>query len=298
MKGRVVAAALIAVAAVGSASSQTRDRIPPTKPTVDEQSGSAEQRPIFHFGARDDRTPRTRLRFRCSIDSTVLRQCARIYRAPVALAFGPHLLRVRALDLASNGSRIAVHPFNVVGTWDAAEDFAQAPHPENPARDAYGNTAWFYLYSGTVAHDPSDYHVLPYFSLIAGIAQVWRSTTMPFPSGTMVGWSAGQITMGPGHYNLGQNGILGWRSPLTTTILVDAKIDHNQIECGVPANGIAWSIDQGNRTLRSGTLEPGATTNVNISVTVTKDESLYLIVDGRGDTNCDGTLVDLTLRTV
>jgi hypothetical protein len=273
------------------------DRSPPTKPTIDGAPETDELRPSFTFGARDRRTPPSRLRFRCALDSAPLHACPRTYRPTDTLEFGRHLLRAQAVDRAGNRSRVASHTFTIVGRWNAAEDFASAPGQANPGPDTYGNTTWFYLYSGTLAHDPTNYHLMSVFAVLDPNTQIWRSTAAEFPSGSHVGLSGGQITMHPGHYNLGQNAILGWRSPVASPIAIRATISQNQTPCPVPQNGIIWSIDQGARTLQSGPLAPGQSKEVQLTTTVVAGDSLYLIVDGAGDTNCDGTLVGLTIST-
>jgi hypothetical protein len=78
--------------------------VPPTKPTVDVVSTS-DLRPVVHFGARDDRTLPSQIRFRCAIDSPLLHPCARIYQPITALTFGDHVVRVRAIDRAGNTAR-------------------------------------------------------------------------------------------------------------------------------------------------------------------------------------------------
>jgi hypothetical protein len=52
---------------------------------------------------------------------------------------------VRALDRAGNASKVAGFVFTVIGIWDAGAEFVKSPDAANPARDKYGNTAWFYL---------------------------------------------------------------------------------------------------------------------------------------------------------
>jgi hypothetical protein len=297
---RVACAIVVALslAAVGEAAAPPRDRKPPSTPRVDGNSETTDLRPVFHFSAHDDRTPPTQLRFRCAIDSPTLRTCSHISRPSAALAFGKHLLRVRAVDRAGNSSRVATYPFTVIGTWDAAADFARAPNPENPGRDRYGNATWFYLYSGTTAHDPSDYHALSQFQALDPNIELWYSVPGPFANtGVWVGWSYGRITIGPGYPNLRQNAIVGWRSPVTSSISLAATILQNQNTCTVPQNGILWSIDQGASTLRSGRLAPGETARVDLTTSVTAGEALYLVVDANGDSSCDGTLADLVLQT-
>src|SRR5439155_3215657 len=167
-------AAVLVLAAVGEAATPPRDRLPPTTPTVDVPRETPDLRPVFHFGARDNRTPPSQIRFRCGIDTPLLRPCARVYQPFSALAFGQHVLRVQAIDRAGNASRVTTSAFAVVGTWDAAADFPRAPRPENPGHDRYGNTAWFYLYSATKVHDSTSYGPLPLFHVFDANNEVWN----------------------------------------------------------------------------------------------------------------------------
>jgi hypothetical protein len=213
------------------------------------------------------------------------------------LSFGRHVLRARALDRAGNASRIASFSFTVVGTWDAADDFERAPRPANPGRDRYGNTTWFYLYSGTPAHDPANYHLLPFFAVLAPNWEVWRNQADGL-GGTGVGFNNNQIIMHPGHWNLGQNAILSWRSPVAATIRLAASIGPPANNCGGAPNWIAWSIDQGSRTLQSGVVALGGeSADTELTASVAAGEMLYLVINDAGDSNCDTTLVGLTVET-
>ena len=294
--GLVLAAALVAGAPAATA---PPDRLPPTTPTIDGQLAPVVLRPVFTFGATDRRTPRGKLRFRCAFDGGSLRPCARIHRPAAALSFGGHTLRVRALDLAGNLSRVTSLSFRVVGEWDAAGDFERAPRPANPGRDRYGNSTWFYLYSGTPAHEPAHYHALPNFAVLALNWEVWHNSPgHPHETpGGMTGFSNNRIIMHPGHWNLGQNAVLGWRSPVASDILVTARIENDDGTCGVPENGILWSIDKGSTSIRSGFLGPSGFTQLELTTSVSLGESVYIVVNDAGDSNCDTTVVDLTVET-
>ena len=61
-------------------------------------------RPVYQFVASDRRTPRSRLRYRCSFDSRRLHECAARYSQ--RLAVGRHVLRAQAVDRAGNRSRV------------------------------------------------------------------------------------------------------------------------------------------------------------------------------------------------
>lgn len=293
-----VGIALYVVGFAKAAPAPPPDRTPPTRPTIDGDLRPTDLRPVFTFGATDRRTPRAQLRFRCALDGAALRPCARIHRPVAALSFGPHVLRAQAIDRAGNASRPAVHHFRIVGSWDAARDFERAPRPANPGRDRYGNTTWFYLYSESVEHDPAKYHLSSFFRIPAPNWEVWESRAGGL-SGTQTGFNNGQIIMHPGHYNLGQNAVLGWRSPIASTVTVTASIGPPPLSsCSVPDNGVLWSIDQGSRTLLSGAVPPGgATAHLDLTATVEAGEPLYVVVNDAGDSNCDSTLVSLAIET-
>lgn len=295
--GAVGALLVGGVLAAGSIAAAPPDRQAPTKPTIDGPMRPTSLRPVFTFGATDRRTPRGRIRFRCGFDGAALRPCARIHRPTAALGFGPHSLRVRALDLAGNLSQVSSFSFAVVGSWDAAGDFERAPRPANPGRDRYGNTTWSYLYSSQGrTHDPSSYQLLPTFSVLAENWEVWL--ILPNSQSASTGYSNGQMIMHPGPSNTGQNAILGWRSPLGANVQIQAAVEMlGQSVCPVPANGVRWSLDQGARTLRSGTLAPGTVENLQLTTTVTAGETLYVVVEDNGNSNCDSTGIRLLIET-
>ena len=113
-----------------------------------------------------------------------------------------------------------------------------------------------------------------------------------------MGFNNNQIIMHPGHWNLGQNAVLGWRIPVASTIRLAASIQVPPGNCGAAANGIVWSIDQGSRTLQSGALAPGGNpANTELTASVAARETLYLVINDAGDSNCDTTRVDLTVET-
>ena len=103
--------------------------------------------------------------------------------------------------------------------------------------------------------------------------------------------------MHPGHWNLGQNAVLGWRSPVETDVLVMARIENVDGVCGVTENGVLWSIDKGANSIRSGFLASSGSTQMELTTSVSVGESLYVVINDAGDSNCDSTLVDLIVET-
>lgn len=289
-------AAMFDMAGAAVSATPSRDRVPPTKPTIDGQLAPTVLRPTFTFGATDRRTPRGRIRFRCAFDGAALRPCARIHRPIAALSFGAHTLRVRALDLAGNASRVTSFSFSVVGSWDAALDFERAPRPANPGRDRYGNTVWSYRYSSQGrSHDPATYELLPTFMATQG-SQAWLIE--PDSRSALVGLLGSQMILHPAPTHLGHNAVLAWRSPVTARVRVQASLYRLHLDCFVPANGVVWSLDQGNRTLRTGTLVDGTPENFQAQLTVTAGESVYIIVGDNGDYVCDSTGVRLSIEMI
>jgi hypothetical protein len=277
--------------------------VPPTKPTIDGDLETRELRPVFTFGARDRQTPASRIRFRCGLDGASLRPCARIYRPFQDQALGKHVLRVRAVDLAGNASSLTVRTFSIVGFWHGGSEFKRAPAPANPGPDRYGNTTWFFMYSPSPTHDPATYRLLPAFVLIDPGWQVWRTDLNPshpgLHGGTGAGFTYGFLYMHPGQGpNYGQNAIVGWRSPVPATVRLQANIRAHETHCPGVADGITWSIDQGSRTLASGTLTPAQVAAPTITTPVAAGEMIYVITSSGPDTNCDGTSTTLTIQTL
>jgi len=290
----LIVAAVFTCAAVAAAAPPPPDRTPPTKPTIDGAGETSDLRPILHFGARDNRTPPSRIRFRCSIDSPLLHACARISRPASALAFGQHVVRVRAIDLAGNASAVASATITIVGTWDAAVEFPRAPRPENPGHDKYGNTTWLYLYSTSTArtHDPTLYQPLPNFSVISPGWEVWFRTD-GYPQ---VGVTGNSLHMHPDVEH--RFAVLGWRSPYTGKVTVEMQ----RLRLYDPAapgnsNGVIWSIDLGGSVLQTGLLTPTNEASTSIDVNVTTGDTLYLVIDDNGDYGWDSTSGGFRVRT-
>jgi hypothetical protein len=288
---------VLVLAAVGEAASPPPDRLPPTKPTADVVSDPSDLRPVIDFGARDNRTPPSQIRFRCAIDSPLLHPCARIYRPYSALAFGQHVLRVQATDRAGNASRLTTTAFAVVGTWDAAADFPRAPRPENPGHDRYGNTTWFYLYSATKVHDPTQYLPLPEFHAFDSNNQAWNRGLTPegFNVLPLVGVASAEMVFHPDRDSFA---VLGWRSPYTGTVSLDMQLRFPDPVTQAPSNGVIWSIDRDSSTLQSALQTPPNQAHVAMTLNVNTGDTLYLVIDNNEDSNFDTTVGEFRVRTV
>ncbi|HTH46070.1 MAG TPA: DUF1592 domain-containing protein [Candidatus Limnocylindria bacterium] len=96
--------------------------------------------------------------------------------------------------------------------------------------------------------------------------------------------------------------VVGWRSPVTATVRIAAKVQHAHPECG---NGVTWSLElrrgANRQRLAAGISEGGRLVNVgpfeNVAV---RPGDLISVVIGPRDANhsCDTTAVDLVLTTI
>lgn len=93
---------------------------------------------------------------------------------------------------------------------------------------------------------------------------------------------------------------VGWRSPITAALRIEARITHAHPECG---NGVTWSIElrrgatrqrlaagvaHGSNEVKAGPIE---------NVAVLEGDLISLLIGPRGDHSCDLTSIDLTLAT-
>ncbi|HEY7795640.1 MAG TPA: hypothetical protein VIA10_16670 [Gaiellaceae bacterium] len=155
---------------------------------------------------------------------------------------------------------------------------------------------WSYMYSSQGrSHDPATYEVLPTFMVNSNSHQVWLIE--PDARSAVVGVTNSEMILHPAPTHLGHNAVLAWRSPLAATIRLQASLYRLHLDCSVPANGVVWSLDQGNRTLRAGTLLDGTPENLQVSLSVVAGETIYLIVGDNGDYACDSTGVRLSIET-
>ena len=113
------------------------DRSPPTAPAIVGPRTTSSPRPVYKFVASDRRTPRSRLRYRCSFDSRRLHECAARYSQ--RLAVGRHVLRAQAVDRAGNRSRVTSVTVVVKGRGEGGDDPASAP--STPGTSASSGTS-------------------------------------------------------------------------------------------------------------------------------------------------------------
>jgi hypothetical protein len=126
-------------------------------------------------------------------------------------------------------------------------------------------------------------------------SQLWLIE--PDARSALVGVQGVDMVLHPAPTHLGHNAILAWRSPVAGTVRLQATLHRLHLDCSVPANGVVWSLDQGNRTLRAGTLLDGTPHHFEALLTVAAGESVYLVIGDNGDYACDSTGVRLSIET-
>jgi hypothetical protein len=296
--GAVAVAVILVLTSSGEGAVRPpHDRVPPTQPTVD-VTNTSDLRPLVHFGARDNRTRPSRIRFRCGIDGASLRPCARVYRPDAPLDFGSHVVNAQAFDRAGNGSRLATATF-AIGAWDAAADFPAAGQQENPAHDSYGDITWFYLYSVARLHDPTLYRPLPEFHVVGGDNQEWSlgvnaDGTIVIP---LVGSNLAQRLM-IFHPDTDRFAVLGWRSPFSGKVTISAELRFPDPVAQVRSNGILWSIDRGASQLQGALLTPGMEAHATTTIDVTSGQTVYLVIDNNGLSESDTTVGQFSVQAV
>ena len=92
---------------------------------------------------------------------------------------------------------------------------------------------------------------------------------------------------------------VGWRSPVTGLVSLEARAVHAHPECG---NGLTWALelrrDAERRRLRAGEIDRGQAARIEPveRLSVHPGDLVSLLIGPRGDHACDLTAVDLTIR--
>ena len=225
--------------------------------------------------------------------------------------------------------------FFSVGLFVSARSFAQEMPTWDLARDLQisftqgANGVWYFMESESIAHDPSVYRLLPQYlapclspnEVFTGVG-CWRGTEAVLPgcfggpcglktevafnfTNKLVGFCRPCFEQGMSEGEIGYNphtvrmvatwerfAIVAWQSPLTGTVKVSARF-HWRVPL---VTSVAWSVDKGNQTLRSGRIgvghDDGGKANLS-SVHVAKGDVLYFVVDYSWYVVTDPSPVDL-----
>jgi hypothetical protein len=187
-------------------------------------------------------------------------------------------------------------------TWNPAYDVRLFPNQENPNRDHYGNlSVWSFMGSPSVAHNPANYFLVNSWTTNYGgvsnayawITPEWNFNDNPTVVRTPccnIDWyprSAGWIGMHPPEVGLG---VLGWRSPFKGFVKFTIDVEDSDQSCG---DGVNFFIEKGTTRIASGGFMNGGDQSISNSepVSVEIGDTLYLLVDPKGDFGCDSTRV-------
>jgi pimeloyl-ACP methyl ester carboxylesterase len=200
--------------------------------------------------------------------------------------------------------------------WNLAYDFRVSPNQANPNPDNCRNSnVWYFMQSGSLAHNPTTYSLLPEFITdafyISGLQQ-WQGTsggakdklpavginaTGDFQQVNTISWPAGAVHV---HPLPSQLAIVAWRSPSNGRVSITGAVTDLDANGG---NGIDWFIDRGTTTLAYGSIPNGGAQNFqdgvsgsNLSnVSVSQGDFLYFIVDAKEDHYFDSTGLNVTI---
>ena len=195
--------------------------------------------------------------------------------------------------------------------WDLAADFLGAPTQANPNPDSCGTAGvWSFMQANGQAHDPSSYSLLTKFTSASNGEQIWGSGGGAYPyvakntgnsavvDGYSVSWPAGTVGVEP---NIGQLGLVSWRSPVTGTVSIRGSIGNIGYGCG---DGVHWSIEAGGATLAGGgwgeqTAPQSVSNPFDVpSVAVSPGSMVYFVIDPGGSNTCDETALAIQIAVV
>ena len=162
-----------------------RDKTAPSAPKVLGPRQTSNVAPTFRFRSSDRDDPPSKLRFRCAFDSRKLHPCRARLRQ--RLKVGKHVLRVRAVDLAGNASRVTTVSVRITAAAPTGITTIPIAHPLGPIAVGEG-AVWVENRDATVSRiDPATnsvvatiqvpYAVPPRFTgwITTGHGSVWIS---------------------------------------------------------------------------------------------------------------------------
>jgi hypothetical protein len=202
--------------------------------------------------------------------------------------------------------------------WNLAAEFRVSPDQANPNPDNCGNAnVWHFMKSSTLDRDPMTYSLLPNFVSdsfqIPGI-QEWQApvedalpavginATGTFQQVYTISWPAGVVRVHPMPTQLV---IVGWKSPITGTVMVTGGVDSLD---NVWGSGVSWFIDHfdgvTNTTLASGSILSGGSQvfqdgiggNSLANANVKEGDFLYFIVDPGENYYSDSTGLTVMIK--
>jgi hypothetical protein len=163
--------------------------------------------------------------------------------------------------------------------------------------------------SASLAREPKTYHLLSSFteatSGIMGYLR-WFDPNSAYhgvyfnTSDSLPQWPAKTLVVIP---DPSRDVVLGWRSPIDGMIKVTGSVSGPPAGMNVCGNGINWYISVNQKELAAGGFDKGGAQDFQNglggeylqNISVHAGDFIYFAVDSKGDGNCDGTLVNLTI---
>ena len=200
-------------------------------------------------------------------------------------------------------------------TWNLAND---VPATANQISFNHGSRGvWYFLESRTFVHNVLNYRLLPEYRSPC-LSYQDPSASSPDgvscwidPTADAIGNSLPLVALNatdtvvrfPDPYDIPPRSvylhpaidklaIVGWKSAVNGRVTLTGSFVDLDGRCG---NGVLWSIEKDNTTLRSGELPSGGIQRFQFRVSVRRDDVLYFIVDPNGDYSCDTTSLELTI---
>jgi hypothetical protein len=175
--------------------------------------------------------------------------------------------------------------------WDPAADFRSAPNQVNPGPDSYGNPdVWSYM-SSLGTQDPGSYRLLPAFT-----DGNWNDPRFIF---LQVWKDRGGLALHPWEAEASvRYAILGWKSPIAGEVTIRGTVALVDTACEHLGSGVTFSVERESQPMFVSDIPPGGIDDVEVTATVARGESIYFIVAPGIDSNCDWTLLKLTITGV
>ncbi|MCO8170146.1 hypothetical protein NJC40_20495 [Pseudomonas sp. 21LCFQ02] len=201
------------------------------------------------------------------------------------------------LAMALVSSLASVNAMAATQTWNLARDMYLMDNGI-PA-----GSPWSFMRNTTATSVSANYTAFPLFyaQCPGGPSLCWRAAatgagSIAIPKQTFTGGGGGySLKQGDVYAHPGPafQTIFRWASPVEGGVNVLGRVNDLDRSCG---DGIRWSLNLGDTVIKSGNLANGGSAQIKADdVAVTKESSLYLVIDKKGNYSCDSTSVDLLI---
>lgn len=183
-------------------------------------------------------------------------------------------------------------------SWNLARDVILAKESAPPG------SPWSFMQNSSGVSKAENYILLPYFKADS-CNNLPATCWMDQVSGAHVSvhmkpytyTANGSFTIAAGNvaFHPGQNSqtVIRWTSPVVGEINILGRVNSVHDSCG---DGVAWSLNQGDTVLQSGSLVRGSGAVFSVSkVPVTQSSAIYLVLDKKANYVCDTSTIDMLI---